>query len=867
MGMTSAEIRQGFMDFFKEKGHEIVRSAPVFPQDDPTLLFTNAGMNQFKDVFLNTGTRAYTRAVDTQKCIRVSGKHNDLEEVGLDTYHHTFFEMLGNWSFGDYYKREAIQWAWELLTERWGLPKDRLWATVHHTDDEALELWKEVTDIDPEKVLKFGDKDNFWEMGETGPCGPCSEIHIDITPDGCSPEDVNAGRADVIELWNLVFIQYNRQADGSTEELPAKHVDTGMGLERVTAVIQGRDSNYDTDLFMPLIHALEAISDRKYEGEDQVPMRVIVDHIRTLSFAIADGALPSNEGRGYVLRRILRRGARFGRKLGLEEPFIYRLVPTLVEMMGEVFPELVERSEHVARVIRGEEESFGRTLSRGIELFDAVVQRLQAEGASTFPGQDAFKLYDTYGFPLDLTELMAREAGLEVDGERFEALMNEQQVRAREAGKARLAAGEGEEWQTVREGEHSAFAGYESFHELSRICQVRRDGDQFQVVLDRTPFYAESGGQVGDTGILRTDGFSTRVCATFREGGRIIHVVEALPDDLTGEMEAAVDAERRLGIMRNHTATHLLHAALRSTVGDHARQAGSLVAPDRLRFDFTHFEGVKPAELEIIERKVNEKVRENLAVRTETTDFDTAKAKGATALFGEKYGDTVRMVSIADHSRELCGGTHLSSTGQVGYLRILSEGSIASGVRRIEATTGEPSAELLLQEHRVISELRSMFPSAQLENLADQVRKVIEERKSLEKDLKKARTQGAGLNFKSLADSAVEVEGAKVVSTKVDVENADELKGMGDSLRAQLGRGVGVLGAVIGGKVSLIAVVTDDLVKEKKIQAGKLVGEVARMVGGGGGGRPHMAQAGGKDPGKLDDALAAVPEMVKSALG
>jgi len=865
--MTSAEIRQGFMDFFKEKGHEVVRSAPVFPQDDPTLLFTNAGMNQFKDVFLNTGTRPYTRAVDTQKCIRVSGKHNDLEEVGLDTYHHTFFEMLGNWSFGDYYKREAIEWAWELLTERWGLPKDRLWATVHHTDDEALEFWKEVTDIDPDKVLKFGDKDNFWEMGETGPCGPCSEIHIDITPDGCSAEDVNAGRPEVIELWNLVFIQYNRQADGSKEELPAKHVDTGMGMERVTAILQGKDSNYDTDLFMPLIHALEAISTRKYEGEDdQVAMRVIVDHIRTLSFAIADGALPSNEGRGYVLRRILRRGARFGRKLGLEEPFIYRLVPTLVEMMGYVFPELVERSEHVARVIRGEEESFGRTLSRGIELFEEVAERLEAEGAGTFPGDEAFKLYDTYGFPRDLTELMAREAGLELDGERFESLMEDQRERAREAGKARLEEGEGEEWQTIREGEHSVFTGYESFRELTRICHVRRDSDQYQVVLDRTPFYAEAGGQVGDTGVLRTDGFSTKVRATFREGDHIIHVVEELPEDLTGEIEAAVDADRRLSIMCNHTATHLLHAALRNTVGDHASQAGSLVAPDRLRFDFTHFEAVKPEELEVIEGKVNEKVREDLAVQTENTDFDTAKAKGATALFGEKYGDTVRMVSIGDHSRELCGGTHLSSTGRIGYLRILSEGSIASGVRRIEATTGEASAALLLQEHRVISELRSMFPSAQVGDLVDQVRKVIEERKSLEKDLKKARTQGGGVDIKSLTDGAVGVEGVEVVAAKIDVEGADELKGMGDSLRAQLGRGVAVLGTVIGGKVNLIAVVTDDLVKEKKVLAGKLVGEVAKMVGGGGGGRPHMAQAGGKDPSKLDDALAAVPEMVRNAL-
>ena len=861
--MTSTEIRQGFLDFFRGKGHEIVRSAPVFPQDDPTLLFTNAGMNQFKDVFLNQGTRPYSRAVDTQKCIRVSGKHNDLEEVGQDTYHHTFFEMLGNWSFGDYYKREAIQWAWELLTDVWGLPKDRLWATVHHTDDEALELWKEITDVDPDKVLKFGDKDNFWEMGEVGPCGPCSEIHIDLTADGCSPDLVNAGVPEVMELWNLVFIQYDRKADSSLEELPAKHVDTGMGMERITAVLQGKNSNYDTDLFRTLLDAVEEISGKTYEGEHQVAMRVIVDHIRTLSFAIADGALPSNEGRGYVLRRLLRRAARFGRTLGLEEPFIHQLVPTLVAKMGDYFTELVERQSHVETVIRSEEESFGRTLSRGLDLFEDVAARLKDEKAETFPGEDAFKLYDTYGFPIDLTELMARENGLGVDEARFEELMEEQRERARNAGKSRLSEGEAEDWQIIRDGEHSVFTGYESPREICRICQVRRQGESFHVVLSRTPFYGESGGQVGDQGVLRAGDFETKVVDTVREGDAVIHIVESLPEDLSVEIEAVVDEQRRLSIMRNHTSTHLLHAALHQTLGDHARQSGSMVAPDRLRFDFTHFEAIKPEEMEAIEEIVNRRIRENALVEIEEATFDEARAKGAMALFGEKYGDTVRMVSLGDYSRELCGGTHLKSTGQAGYFRVISEGSVAAGIRRIEAVSGDSGAEAVQSEHRLIRELRQLFPALKAEELVDQVKVLLDEKKALERELKKLKAQDAASGLQSVVDAATDVDGLKVVSAKVEVESPKDLKGMGDELRKLLGSGVGVLGAAIGPKVSMIAVVTDDLVKGNQAHAGKLVGAVAKLVGGGGGGQPHMAQAGGKDPAKLDEALAAVPDIVK----
>ncbi|MDA0836351.1 MAG: alanine--tRNA ligase [Planctomycetota bacterium] len=862
---TASEIRQTFLDFFKDKGHEIVRSAPVFPKDDPTLLFTNAGMNQFKDVFLGTGTRPYSRAVDTQKCIRVSGKHNDLEEVGVDTYHHTLFEMLGNWSFGDYYKQEAILWAWELLTGVFGLPKDRLWATVHHSDDEAMGLWREMTDINPEHVLKFGDKDNFWMMGETGPCGPCSELHIDLTENGCTPADINADRADVIELWNLVFIQYNRQQDGTDVELPFKHVDTGMGMERLTAVLQGKSSNYDTDIFRPLLDTLSEICGRPYEGANRIAMRVIVDHVRALSFAIADGALPSNAGRGYVLRRLLRRASRFGRTLELNEPFIYRIVATLVREMGGFFPELAERQDHIERVIKGEEESFGRTLHRGLELFENVAGKLKESTSTVFPGHEAFKLYDTYGFPSDLTELMAREIGIGVDMVTFDQLMNEQKDRARAAGKAKLANGAAEEWQVVREGEHSEFTGYESLTEICNICEARRSGDQFHVVLNRTPFYAESGGQSGDRGTLIADDFLANVVDTWKEGDRFVHLVDSLPEDMSVELTGKVDTARRLNTMRNHTATHLMHAALRETVGEHARQAGSMVSPERLRFDFTHFEGVTPAQIEEIERQVNQKIREDLVVQTKLLSFDEARAAGAMALFGEKYGDTVRMVSVGDYSLELCGGTHLKSTGQTGHFKILSEGSIASGVRRIEAVTGDVSAEILLQEQRMLSQVKAFFPSARFEDIPKQIESLIEERKYLEKELKKLKSESASSGLGALVEAALHVNGVKVIASKIESDSPDELRDAGNSLRQQLGSGVGVLAAAIGDKVNIVAVVTDDLVKT--VQAGKIVGAVAKIVGGGGGGKPHMAQAGGKDPSKLDEALKAVPGIVQEMMG
>src|SRR5512140_176577 len=610
--MKSTEIRAGFLRFFEERGHRIVPSAPVIPHGDPTLLFTNAGMNQFKDVFLGTGTRDYVRAADTQKCIRVSGKHNDLEEVGRDTYHHTFFEMLGDWSFGDYYKKEAIEWAWELLTKVWGLEKKRLYATVFQDDDEAEELWKKGTDIDPTHVLRFGKKDNFWEMGDTGPCGPCSEIHIDLTPDLSGGNLVNAGDPRVMEIWNLVFIQHNRTRDGKLEDLPARHVDTGMGFERVCAVLQGKRSNYDTDVFMPIIDAIAKATERPYEGEtDQVAMRVIADHARMLSFAIADGAIPGNDGRGYVLRRILRRAARFGRNLQMREPFIYRIPRAVADSMGKAFPEVVEKLPHIERVIKAEEESFNATLDRGLDIFESVVQRI---GHSTmFPGEDAFKLYDTFGFPLDLTQLMASERGLTVDVGTFTELMEEQRGRAREAGKQEEAPDVTALTAKLADVADSMFVGYDHLETRARLARVI---DGRFVALDQTPFYTQSGGQVDDTGFIRGEHFLAQVLDSFKQDKKIVHevrILEGRPEEATGkEVEAMVDRPRRLNIQRNHSATHLLHEALRRVLGTHLQQQGSLVAPDRLRFDFNHFERVHPDQLRAIEEMVNGKIADRI---------------------------------------------------------------------------------------------------------------------------------------------------------------------------------------------------------------------------------------------------------------
>ncbi|MCY4351533.1 MAG: alanine--tRNA ligase [Gemmatimonadetes bacterium] len=863
---TAVQIREEFQAFFESKGHTRVQSAPLLPQDDPTLLFTNAGMNQFKDVFLGTGRRPYSRAVDTQKCLRVSGKHNDLEEVGFSPNHHTFFEMLGNWSFGDYFKEEAIAWAWELLTDVWQLPKDRMWATVFGGDEkdgleadvEAEKLWTRVTDLPANRVLRLDKEDNFWEMGSTGPCGPCSEIHFYLGDDPTKQDAVpDLDSADYVEIWNLVFIQYNRDADGVLHPLPDQHVDTGMGFERICSILQGVQTTYDTDVFLPIIGAISEITRKPYNKDHQVPIRVIADHVRTLAFAIADGVLPSNEGRGYVLRRILRRAARFGRSLGMHEPFIFRLVETVVREMRVAFPEVKEKSDHITRVIRSEEEGFGKTLDRGLEIFEAMQKK------GHISGTDAFQLYDTYGFPIDLTRLMAAEKGIEVDEEGFEAQMAEQQERSRLAASFHFQVSEPE----VTHIPKSKFVGYETLTSDSRIVGQSEQDGMLNLYLDITPFYAESGGQVGDKGEIVGEGVRFEVETTFKAGEAIVHrgrLCDGQVEELKGmEVNARVDAEIRLNTARNHTATHLMHRALRQVLGDHVHQAGSLVAPDRLRFDFTHFEGVTPAQLDDIVEIVNDAVRRDWAVDISFDSFDRAAEMGAMMLFSEKYGDVVRMVQVEDFSLELCGGTHVQSTGQIGLFQLTQETGTAAGVRRIEAVTG-PGAEALVREQKkILVDLASQL-SAPTSELSDKVAHLIAHNRELERELQSLRREQAGSEMDILVSSALNVNGLRVVAAEVSPPDMDGFRTMGDGLRDALGTGgVGVIGANLNGKASLLAVVTDDLIG-RGVQAGNVVKAIAQIVGGGGGGRPHLAQAGGKFPEKIGEALARVPDIIRA---
>ena len=940
---TSSDIRSGYLRFFEERGHTIVPSAPVIPYDDPTLLFTNAGMNQFKDVFLGTGRRDYRRAVDSQKCIRVSGKHNDLEEVGRDTYHHTFFEMLGNWSFGDYYKAEAIGWAWELLTREWGLEKRRLYATVFESDDEAEGLWRKVTDIDPSHVLRFGKKDNFWEMGETGPCGPCSEIHIDLTSDYSGGPLVNAGDPRVMEIWNLVFIQYDRDAQGILTPLPAKHVDTGMGFERVCAVLQGKKSNYDTDVFMPILKRIEEVTGKHYSGslvtgdpamastgnpqiETDVAFRVIADHARMLSFSIADGGIPSNEGRGYVMRRILRRAARFGRNLDKHEPFIHKIVESVVGSMGDQYPEIREKQSLIERVIKGEEEGFNTTLDRGLEIFAAVVGRMG--DSKIFPGEDAFKLYDTYGFPPDLTALLARERGFEVDEVRFQNLMETQRTRSRwrsDTDKAMTLAAEDPgvhfpvkkgvlDFTKDLDGKSLHFVGYDTLEATGKV--VKCDGAG--LVVDSTPFYGESGGQVGDEGIITFGDSEVGVRDTLKGNQVIVHVLGGELNLPAGQLvRLRVGSERRHNIERNHTATHLVHEALRRVLGSHAHQQGSLVAPDHLRFDFNHFERITPDQLKAIEDIVNEKIVQSINVFAlndpkDWLTIEEAKRRypNVKMFFGEKYGERVRVVEIDPaFSVELCGGTHVKNTKDIGLFKIVAESSIASGIRRIEAVTGkgleayiqsriEKIGDLDRQLERLLREKEdlerqlhqhsgykpsprpllgkiSLPPGMTSRDRIEAVDMAARERQEaleqvsksthdLKKELSKYRVKEATSGLDDIISRGVPVDGFTVVSARIEAGTADELKSLADRLREKLPSGVGVLGAVIDQKVALVCVVTDDLIKDKKLQAGKIVGELAKRVGGGGGGRPHLATAGGKDISKLDETLEQVSGIIQS---
>ncbi len=877
--MKAHEIRKTFIDFFSDKQHKFVPSSPVVPLDDPTLLFANAGMNQFKDVFLAKGKRDYNRAVNSQKCIRVSGKHNDLEEVGPSPNHHTFFEMLGNWSFGDYYKSEAIRWAWELMTEVYGFEKERLYATVYTDDDEAFELWEKETDIDPSHISRHGKKDNFWEMGEVGPCGPCSEIHYDMgkpEPGKISPPDdgPNTESGRFIEIWNLVFIQYYRDETGTLSDLPAKHVDTGAGLERIARVLQGVDSNYETDIFYPLIEAISERTGVPYlndRGDYSTPHRVISDHIRSLSFAIADGALPGNEGRGYVLRRILRRAARFSRELGISEPMINELVPVLVEQMGDHFGEIKERAQHIQHVIKAEEESFGRTLDRGLETFAILTKDLQ-EG-SEIPGEAAFKLYDTYGFPLDLTELMARERGLVVDTVGFDKALEFAKARSRES--ARSVTGD-KEFTVVSEGSHSEYVGYTKTNIRTSIRMVRiiegkledannpsvKNKPRLELVLEKTPFYAEAGGQVSDHGFIR--GSKTRLVVddVYQEGDFRVHSCLAyrLPEDGTwpGQVEAHIDEVRRGSILPHHTTTHLLQAALRKTLGDHVTQAGSKVTPDYMTFDFTHFEKVSSAHLHEIEAQVNAWIRENHSVADDYSSIDEAKSRGAMALFGEKYGDIVRTIQIGDGqvpvSLELCGGTHLTNTGEAGLFRIETESAVSAGVRRIEATAGEAAYNKAIHERSMVRGMSELLGSGG-SNPVEKLEKNIERQKELEKEidrLKKAALQGS-VNFISDWGQELNYNSMPIMLISGHYEAAfdrDNLQSVGDKITDDLKKekkeGIGLIGALIDETFMFVAVVTPELVKTG-VNAGKLVGAFAKKAGGGGGGKPSFATAGSKD--------------------
>ncbi|RKY78827.1 alanine--tRNA ligase [candidate division KSB1 bacterium] len=871
--MKADEVRKSFIDFFRDKGHKIVKSAPVVPQNDPTLLFTNAGMNQFKDVFLGTGTRPYSRAVDSQKCIRVSGKHNDLEAVGNDTYHHTFFEMLGNWSFGDYYKKEAITWAWELVTKVWGLPKERLYATVFREDDEAEEIWRNHTDIDNSHVLKFDEKDNFWEMGATGPCGPCSEIHIDLGEGYCDKQHipghkctVNGGCSRIIELWNLVFIQYERREDGSTVPLPQKHVDTGLGLERAAAVLQGKRSNYQTDLFMPILRKTAEISGRSFEDESLVPaFRVIADHIRALTFAITDGVIPSNEGRGYVIRRILRRASRYGRKLSMHEPFLYKLVPVVIDVMGHAYPEIKERLEHTSHVIKSEEDRFNDVLDRGLEIFEEISGKVLSSGKKEVSGEDVFKLYDTYGFPVDLTKILALEKGLDIDEQGFEKELEKQRQRARSA--ASFNNLNDADWQEITSGEDSEFIGYDSLSCNSEVRKVRTDNDSVTLLLDKTPFYAESGGQVGDKGIIKGKDFTIRIDDTLRTGGQILHIGKFTKGTKITDPEvfAEVDKEARTATARNHTATHLLHRALKNILGEHVNQAGSLVTPEYFRFDFTHYGAMTEDELAQAEYEVNVQIMNDHPVSTRITSYDDAKKEGAVALFGEKYGDNVRVVKVNNYSMELCGGTHIDRTGKIGYFRILKEEAVAAGVRRIEAVTGTRADKILREEKEILQKIEKMLKCGK-NDIESRIEGMIEERKNLERRIKKLQYSSSGSVIEEIIKNSVKINSISVAAGKVEAETADDLRTMGDKLRDKLKSGVGVLGNVSGGKVTFVCIVTDDLIKSHGLNAGLIIKEVAAIAGGGGGGRPHLATAGGRNPEKLEEALKAAPDVVKKMI-
>ena len=871
--MKSAEIREAFLRFFEEKGHTRVASSSLIPANDPTLLFTNAGMNQFKDCFLGLEKRAYTRATTSQKCVRAGGKHNDLENVGYTARHHTFFEMLGNFSFGDYFKRDAIHYAWEFLTsDKWlNLPKDKLWVTVYASDDEAYDIWTQEVGVPAERMVRIGDNkgapyasDNFWAMGDTGPCGPCTEIFYDHGADiwGGPPGSPEEDGDRYIEIWNNVFMQFNRTADGVMHPLPAPSVDTGMGLERISAVLQHVHSNYEIDLFQSLLKAsAEAIG---CANDDAPSLKVVADHIRSCSFLIADGVLPSNEGRGYVLRRIIRRACRHGNKLGAKGSFFHKIVAALVAEMGEAFPELKQQQAHIERVLKTEEEQFAKTLEQGLKILEQDLNELKG---SVIPGNVVFKLYDTYGFPVDLTNDIARERSLTLDEEGFEREMEAQRERARSASAFGMDYNA-----LVKVDGDTRFLGYQGVSGAGQIIALFKDGKAVEklaegeegvVVLDQTPFYAESGGQVGDCGTLSGAGVRFDVRDTTKAGGAHLHhgIVAQGSLSVGAAVKAEVDASVRQATALNHSATHLLHAALRQVLGEHVQQKGSLVDSQRLRFDFSHFEAIKPEQLKQLEDIVNREIRANSVVETEETDIDTAKAKGAMALFGEKYGDQVRVLTMGGgFSVELCGGTHVGRTGDIGLFKITSEGGVAAGVRRIEAVTGAAALAYLNGAEEQLKEAAGLVKGSR-DNLLDKLAGLLERNRQLEKELEQLKAKAASAAGDDLAGSAVDVAGVKVLAARLDGLDGKALLALVDQLKNKLGSGVILLGGVFEEKVVLVAGVTQDLTA--KLKAGDLMKQAAAAVGGKGGGRPDMAQGGGTDAGKLDEALALAKAFVE----
>ncbi len=880
--LTGNEIREKFLKYFESKGHVILASSSLVPHEDPTLLFTNAGMNQFKDVFLGLDKRHFTRATTSQKCVRAGGKHNDLETVGRTARHHTFFEMLGNFSFGDYFKREAITYAWEFLTGVLGLPGERLYPTIYKDDDEAFQLWQEVAGIPRNRIVRLGEKDNFWSMGDTGPCGPCSEIIYDRGEKfKCDEPECYIGKCDCdrwLEVWNLVFMQYNRNEKGTMSPLPKPSIDTGMGLERIASVVQNVPTNYDTDLLKKIISAIEKMSGRKYSGNEKgFPFRVIADHARACTFLIADGVLPGNEGRGYVLRRILRRAVRFGKSLGISRPFLHELVPVVANLMGQAYPEVVAKKNYIMQVIKIEEERFHETLHDGMKIAEGIIARVKAAGGTQITGQDAFVLYDTYGFPLDLTEDIAEENNLEVDRAGFERAMREQRDRARAARQdVEMLAGQEVYAEIGQKMGMTEFIGYGQRSCRASVIGLIVDneaaveaaaGRKVEIILDKTPFYGESGGQVGDTGFLTTSRTKVRILGTKKAfNGLFIHFgqVEKGTVSFGDSVQAKIDVDRRRRIARNHSATHLLHKALKEILGDHVNQAGSLVEPDRLRFDFTHFRPVTAGELKRIEDRVNEMITANLGIETTVSSLEEAKKSGATALFGEKYGDEVRVVKMGDYSTELCGGTHLRTTVEAGIFKILAEGGIGAGLRRIEAVTGDGVLRYIAEKEALLEEVSAALKTTPHE-LVKRAEGVIRELKEKEKELEMLQAKLAKHQSQEIMDRVREIKGVKVLAAQVNVPDMEALRNMGDMLRDKLGSGVIVLGAVNEDKVNFVAMATKDLLP-KGVHAGNIIREVARAAGGGGGGKPEMAQAGGKNPEKIMEALDKAYKVIESQI-